>query len=85
MAEAESEAMILHQRGFNHLLLVSGEAPAKVGVDYLEELALRLRDRFAALSIEVQPLATEEYARLFSAAETIICLPALTQWKSGGW
>ncbi len=67
MAEAESEAMILHHRGFSHLLLVSGEAPAKVGVDYLEELALRLRDRFAALSIEVQPLATEEYARLFRA------------------
>ena len=35
--EAESEAMILHQRGFSHLLLVSGEAPAKVGVGYLEE------------------------------------------------
>jgi 2-iminoacetate synthase len=74
MAEAESEAMILHQRGFNHLLLVSGEAPAKVGVDYLEELALRLRDRFAALSIEVQPLATEEYARLFRSGITAVAV-----------
>ncbi|MFA7347446.1 MAG: 2-iminoacetate synthase ThiH [Desulfurivibrionaceae bacterium] len=73
-AEAESEAMILHQRGFSHLLLVSGEAPAKVGVDYLEELALRLRDRFAALSIEVQPLATEEYARLFRAGITSVAV-----------
>ncbi|OGR00599.1 MAG: thiamine biosynthesis protein ThiH [Deltaproteobacteria bacterium RIFOXYD12_FULL_55_16] len=73
-AEAESEAMILHQRGFSHLLLVSGEAPAKLGVDYLEELALRLRDRFAALSIEVQPLATEEYARLFRAGITAVAV-----------
>ncbi|MHB1183449.1 MAG: 2-iminoacetate synthase ThiH [Desulfobulbia bacterium] len=73
-AEAESEAMILHQRGFSHLLLVSGEAPAKVGVEYLEELALRLRGRFAALSIEVQPLATEEYARLFQAGITSVAV-----------
>jgi 2-iminoacetate synthase len=63
--EAEAEAMILHQRGFNHILLVSGEAPAKLGVEYLEKLAIRLRDHFAAISIEVQPLSTEEYERLF--------------------
>ena len=28
LEEAETEAMLLHQRGFNHILLVSGEAPA---------------------------------------------------------
>jgi 2-iminoacetate synthase len=72
--EAEAEAMILHQRGFNHILLVSGEAPAKLGVDYLEKLALRLRDRFAAISIEVQPLSTEEYARLFTAGITSVAI-----------
>jgi len=72
--EAENEAMILHQRGFSHLLLVSGEAPAKLGVDYLEKLALRLRDRFAALSIEVQPLSIEEYARLFRAGITSVAV-----------
>jgi len=66
--------MILHQRGFNHILLVSGEAPAKLGVDYLEKLALRLRDRFAAISIEVQPLSTVEYARLFAAGITSVAI-----------
>lgn len=74
MEEAEAEAMILHRRGFNHILLVSGEAPAKLGVDYLEKLALRLRDRFAAISIEVQPLATEEYERLFTAGITGVAI-----------
>ncbi len=67
MEEAEQEAMILHGRGFQHILLVAGEAPARLGVDYLEELALRLRDRFAAISIEVQPLSEDEYARLFAS------------------
>jgi len=72
--EAEAEAMILHRRGFNHILLVSGEAPAKLGVDYLEELTLRLRDRFASISIEVQPLSTEEYSRLFAAGVTSVAI-----------
>ncbi len=65
--EAEQEAMILYDRGFNHILLVSGEAPQTLGVDYLETLALRLREKFAAISIEVQPLSMAEYVRLFKA------------------
>lgn len=72
--EAEAEAMILHHRGFQHVLLVSGEAPSRLGVDYLEEIALRLRNRFAALSIEVQPLSTLEYARLFQAGITAVAV-----------
>lgn len=68
--EAEAEAMILHRRGANHILLVSGEAPAAMGVAYLEEITSRLRRRFAAISIEVQPLATDDYRRLFQAGIT---------------
>jgi len=67
MEEAEAEAKILSDRGFGHILLVSGEAPARLDVDYLVELAGRLRHRFASLSIEVQPLDEEEYRRLFHA------------------
>jgi 2-iminoacetate synthase len=70
LEEAEQETMILHNREINHLLLVSGEAPARLGVDYLEELARRLRDKFASITIEVQPLETEEYRRLFEAGIT---------------
>jgi 2-iminoacetate synthase len=72
--EAEAEAMILHERGFQHILLVTGEAQKALGVDYLEEIALRLRDRFAALSIEVQPLEQEEYERLFRAGITAVAV-----------
>lgn len=74
LAEAEAEAMLLHGRGFNHLLLVAGEAPARLDVAYLAELARRLRPRFAALSIEVQPLAREEYAQLFQAGITAVAV-----------
>jgi 2-iminoacetate synthase len=74
MEEAECEMDILHERGFNHVLLVSGEAPVKMGVAYLEELARRTRDRFASITIEVQPLSTEEYARLFEAGITGVAI-----------
>ncbi len=72
--EAEAEAEILHRRGFQHILLVSGEAESAVDVDYLETIALRLRGKFAAVSIEVQPLSTVDYARLFAAGITAVAV-----------
>lgn len=68
--EAVQEADILLERGFQHILLVSGESEKILGVDYLEEIALRLRDSFASISIEVQPLSIDEYRRLFQAGIT---------------
>ncbi len=72
--EAEQEAMILHKRGFNHVLLVSGEASKALSVDYLVRLAKRLKDKFAALSIEVQPMSTEDYGTLFKAGITSVAV-----------
>ena len=74
MEEAEREAQILAQRGFSHILLVSGEAPGRLDVDYLAELAVRLKSRFASLSIEVQPLSTEGYRRLFQAGIVAVAI-----------
>ena len=72
--EAEKEAMILHERGFQHILLVSGEAENAVDVEYMEAIALRLRDKFAAVSIEIQPMSTEHYHRLFLAGITAVAV-----------
>lgn len=72
--EAAAEAMLLKERGFNHILLVSGEAPNVMGVDYLQELAKRLSPHFAAISIEVQPLSTEEYTILFHSGVTGVAI-----------
>jgi len=74
IGEVAREIDILAERGFSHILLVSGEAPKKMGVDFLEEVALMMRDRFASVSIEVQPLSQEEYARLFRAGITSVAV-----------
>lgn len=72
--EAELESLLLAKRGFSHILLVSGEAPARMGIDYLVELAGRLRDKFASISIEIQPLNETDYRRLFRAGITSVAV-----------
>lgn len=58
------EAMVLKQMGFEHILLVSGEANAKVGLSYFLNAIELLRQHFAHISIEVQPLLQEEYIQV---------------------
>jgi len=65
--EAEAESRLLHDMGFRHILLVSGQHERYATVAYLAALAERLRGLFASLNIEVKPLKTDEYARLIAA------------------
>lgn len=50
--------------GYEHVLLVTGEANQTVGVEYLKNAIRLIRDRFANISIEVQPLNQNEYEEL---------------------
>ena len=63
-AEILREAGILKKHGFDHVLLVTGESNQHVGLDYLLHSLDLLRPHFANLSIEVQPLGTNDYSRL---------------------
>ena len=65
--EAMADADVIADEGFRHLLLVSGEDRQFVSIDYLCELARKLRRRFASLSIEIFPLEREDYRRLAEA------------------
>jgi len=62
--EVMQEISVIKQMGYEHILLVTGEAPARAGVDYLKEVMDAIRPHFAQVSIEVQPLDTHEYADL---------------------
>jgi 2-iminoacetate synthase len=65
--EACKEADILAAEGFRHILLVSGEDKKFINVEYLAELAKKLRAKFSSISIEIYPLSKDEYATLFAA------------------
>lgn len=62
--EMMQEVEFLKKEGFDHVLLVTGEANKTVGIDYLCNAVKMLRPHFANISIEVQPLEQDEYERL---------------------
>lgn len=66
MEELDREAAAIKAMGFEHLLLVTGEAPGTVGMDYFKKVLIRLRPHFSHISLEVQPLEQEEYEELMS-------------------
>lgn len=59
--------MIKEIAPFQNLLLVTGENPSDAGVDYLEKALHLAKPMFNNLSVEVMPLAADEYSRLKKA------------------
>jgi 2-iminoacetate synthase len=64
MDEAEAEARVLHERGFRHLLLVTGEALQLTNGRYLCDAVERLRPLFSSMSIEVYPMDRAGYQQV---------------------
>jgi 2-iminoacetate synthase len=62
--QAETEASYLRREAVQHILLVSGEAPGIVSLDYLSDVLDRLRPMFASISIELYPMDTKSYRHL---------------------
>lgn len=58
------EAAAIKEMGYEHVLLVSGEANQTVGVDYFMKALDVVRPHFAQISMEVQPLDEPDYALL---------------------
>ena len=65
--QALEEANIIASEGFRDILLVSSEDRQFISVDYLVELAGKLRGKFASISIEIYQMSSGEYAQLFKA------------------
>ena len=58
------EVAVIKELGYDHVLLVTGEANQTVGVSYLANAIKLIRPHFSNISIEVQPLEEEEYKEL---------------------
>ncbi len=66
-AEILKEVEVIKSMGFDHVLLVTGEAQRTVGVEYIQNAIEVVRPHFANVSIEVQPLEEDEYVQLKSS------------------
>jgi len=65
--EILKEVAFLKSRGYDHILLVTGEANKTVGVSYIKHAIELIREHFSNISIEVQPLDQDEYEQLIDA------------------
>ena len=65
--EIERDARILHGQGFRHVLLLTGEAPGRVGNDFIAAAARRLSPLFSSIGIEVYPMETDGYRDMVEA------------------
>jgi 2-iminoacetate synthase len=65
--EIERDAQILHNQGFRHILLLTGEAPGRIGNDFISAAAQRIRPLFSSIGIEVYPMETAGYQEMVNA------------------
>lgn len=63
-SEILKEVAFLKRKGYDHILLVTGEANKTVGVAYLKNAISLIRAHFSNITIEVQPLDQDEYELL---------------------
>ncbi|QUX96062.1 2-iminoacetate synthase ThiH [Marinomonas sp. CT5] len=61
--QIQSEIRAIKEKGFDHILLVTGETK-KVSMPYFERMLPLFKPAFSQLSMEVQPLEASEYKQL---------------------
>lgn len=65
--EILQEVAYIKAKGYDHILLVTGEANRTVGVAYINNAIQLIRSHFSNITIEVQPLDKEEYELLIES------------------
>ena len=65
-SEILAEVKVIKALGYDHILLVTGEANKTVGINYFQHALDLIRPHFSSISIEVQPLEQEGYEALMN-------------------
>ncbi|MDE5832781.1 MAG: 2-iminoacetate synthase ThiH [Desulfovibrio sp.] len=65
--EAAAEAFAIADQGFQHILILTGDAPKLASPQYIADVVKRIRHRFASVGIEVYSLSEAEYKSLIDA------------------
>lgn len=62
--EIDREVQAIKALGYDHILIVTGEANKTVGVEYFKNALKRIRPHFSHISMEVQPMDQADYEAL---------------------
>ena len=60
-AEIIQESKVLNNRGFDHVIVLTGEAEDQAGTNYIANAIRMMRPYFSSISIEVQPMSEPDY------------------------
>lgn len=80
--EIIEEAKAIKALGYDHVLLVTGEAEKKVGLKYFLNAIELIKPYFAHISMEVQPLDQDEYEALVEAGVNTVLVYQETYHKA---
>ena len=72
--EVERELEAIKQQGYDAILLLTGEAPARAGLDYIARCVASARRHFSQVSLEIYPMDTDGYRKLVDAGATGLTL-----------
>lgn len=65
--EVDIEARTIAGTGLKHILILTGDAPSKASVSYIEACCEVLRRYFPAIGVEIYALSQADYGRLIDA------------------
>lgn len=65
--EAEAEARYIADKGFQHILLLTGEAPKLSSPSYIAQVVKKIKPLFSSIGIEVYSLPEDDYRMLIAA------------------
>ena len=63
-SEIKDEVDVLKAKGFDHILVLTGESPKAVDANFIANSIDHIAPHFSSVSIEVQPLSEDEYKML---------------------
>lgn len=67
LPEIDKEAKLIADKGFKHILLLTGESKLHTPVSYIKEAVFILKQYFTSIAIEINPLEEKEYKELVGA------------------
>jgi 2-iminoacetate synthase len=74
MESFEKECQIIKEKGFDNILLLTGESEKRVPVSYISEAIILAKKYFTYVALEIYPLSNEGYSELVNAGANGITL-----------
>jgi len=68
--EIDAELESIRKLGFDSILILTGEFPAKAGTEYIARCVTLARRHFSQVSLEIYPMDTDGYRQLVDAGAT---------------